>query len=243
MRFGQNVLRMTSKKRVVQFSWKARCFSALKRIWGQFHDFENFGAKKSDLAKTCCAWPEKRVLYNFLANRTVFPLWRKFQASSRFWKLWFGQKVLRMTWKERFLQFAWKAHCFLVLERIPGPRDDFENFYAQKCDLAKTCCAWPEKSVFVQFSWKVHCFPVLTRISGQGDDFENFDAKKCDLAKKCCAWPEKSVLYNFHGRRTVFSFWREFQARVTILRTLTLQNAIWPKRAVHDLKGAFWRIS
>ena len=99
---------------------------------------------------------------------------------------------------------------------------------------------WKER--FVQFSWKAHCFPVLKRISGQCDDFENFDPQKCDLAKTCCAWPEKSVLYNFHGKRTVFLFWREFEASVTILRILTLKNAIWPKRAAHDLQRAFCTI-
>ena len=189
MRFGQNVLRMTWKERFVQFSWKAHCFPVLAKIWGQFHDFENFGAQKSDLAKTCCAWPEKRVLYNFLGKRTVFLFWRNahdlkrasckifmegalfsrfrenFRPAWRFWELWrskmrFGQNVLRMTWKER-------------------------------CTI---------------FMGKVHCFPVLTRISGQGDDFENFDAQKCDLAKTWCAWPEKRVLYNFLGKRTVFLF-------------------------------------
>ena len=95
---------------------------------------------------------------------------------------------------------------------------------------------------FVQLWWKAHSFPVLRTILGQFDDFKNFDARKCDLAKTCCAWHKTSVLYNFHGKCTVFPFWREFQARVTILRTLTLKNAIWPKRAAHDLKRTFGRI-
>ena len=156
---------------------------------------------KCDLAKTCCAWPEKSVLYNFYKKRTVFLFGENFRPVWRFWelsrsKMRFGQNVLRMTWKERFVQFLSKAHCF----------------------------------------------PFLKRISGQCDDFENFDAQKCDLAKTCCAWPEKSVLYNFYGKRTVFPFWREFEASVTILRTLTLKNAIWPKRAAHDLKRAFCTI-
>ena len=224
----------------------------------------------------------------FLQSALFFRFEENLRPVSRFSKLWFGQKVLRMTWKERFVQFALKAHCFLVLERIPGPRDDFENFHAQKYDLAKTCCAWPEKNVlynflmesalfssfgenlrpvsrfwelwrskirfgenvlrmtwkagFVQFSSEAHRFSLLKRISGQFHDFENFDAQKCYFAKTCCAWPVKSVQYNFHERRTVFSFSREFQTRVTILRTLKLQNAIWPKRAAHDLKRAFWTI-
>ena len=104
----------------------------------------------------------------------------------------FGQNVLRMTWKERFVQFSWQAHYF----------------------------------------------KVLARISGQCDEFENFDAQKCDLAKTFSAWPEKGVLYNFHEKRTVFSFWREFEASVTILTTLTLKNAIRSKRVAHDLKRA-----
>ena len=148
--------------------------------------------------------------------RTVFLFWRnahdlksalffRFEENlrpvSRFWKLWrskmrFGQNVLRMTWKERFVQFSWKTHCFSVLQRILG-----------------------------QFHY-----------------FENFDAQKRDLAKTCCAWPEKRTLYNFHGKRTVFSFWQQFPASVTILRNLTLQNAIWRKRAAHDLERAFCTI-
>ena len=446
MRFGDNVLLMTWKEGFVQFLWKAHCFPFLERIWGQCDDFENFDANKFDLAKTCCAWPEKSVLYNFHGKRTVFPFWREFQASVttlttltlknaiwpkraahdlkrafctifmksalrfrfeekcnkcndfekfdpqkydwgktscawpkpsvlynfyekrtvfpfwrefqasvtilrtltlqnaiwpkraphdlkrafctifmksalfslfgenlrpvwRFWQLWrsqtrFGLNVLRMTWNERFVKFSWKAQCFPFLKRISGQCDDFDNFDAHKCDLAKTCCAWPENEAFVQFWWKAHCFPVLKRISGQCDHIENFDAhkrelaktccawpeksvlynfhgkrtvwpfwrefeasvtnwqlwcskirfgktcwelenfdgNKFDLAKACCAWPEKSVLYNFHGKRTVFPFWREFQASVTTLTTLTLKNAIWPKRAAHDLKRAFCTI-
>ena len=96
---------------------------------------------------------------------------------------------------------------------------------------------WKER--FWQFSWQAHYFKVLIRISGQCDEFENFDVQKCDFAKTCYAWAEKRVLYNFLEKRTVFPFWREFQASVTILTTLSLTNVIWPKRATHDLKRAF----
>ena len=135
----------------------------------------------------------KSALFS-LFKENLRPVWR-------FWQLWrskmrFGQNVLRMTWKEAFVQFSWKAHCFLFLKRI----------------------------------W------------GQCDDFDNFDAQKCDLAKTFSAWPEKSVLYNFHEKRTLFSFWREFEASVTILTTLTLKNAIRSKRVAHDLKRAFYTI-
>ena len=291
-RFGQNLLRMTWKERVVQFSWKAHCFSALRRIWGQFHEFEKFGAQKCDLAKTCCGDLKKAFCTIFMESALFSSFGENLRPVSRFWellrsKIRFGQNVLSITWKEPFVQFLWKAHCFLVLARISGQCDDFENLTLKNAispksaahDLKRAFCTifmksalffpfWREfqasvtilkiwrskmrfgqnvlrmtwKERFVQFSLKVLCFPVLTRISGQGDDFENFDAQKCDLAKKCSAWHEKSVLYNFHGRRTVFSFWREFQARVTILRISTLRNAISPKRAQHYLKRAFCTI-
>ena len=72
--------------------------------------------------------------------------------------------------------------------------------------------------------------------------FWEIDAQKCDLAKTCSAWPENSVLYKFNEKCTVFPSLKEFQASFTILRTLTLKNAIWPKRAATDLKRAFCRI-
>ena len=194
MRFGKNVLRMTWKEAFAQFSWKAHCFLFLKRIWGQCDDFDNFDAQKCDLAKTCSAWPEKRLLYNFHEKRPLLSFWREFEASMtilttltltnaiclkrathdlerafctifiksaqfslfgenlrpvwRFWQLWhwkmrFGQNVLRMTWKERFVQFLWKAHSFLFLERIWDQCDDFDNFDTKKCaphDLKRAFC-------------------------------------------------------------------------------------------------------
>ena len=201
MWFGQNVLRMTWKERFAQFSWKAHCFPVLKRIWGQFHDFENFDGEKRDLAKTCCEWPEKSVLYNFYEKRTVFPFWREIYA---------GVTILRTLTVKTAI---WPKRAAHVLKRA-----------------------------FCTIFWKAHCFPVLARISGRCEDFENLHGEKCDLAKTCSSWPKKSVLHNFHGKRTVFLFWREYHANVRILRTLSVKNAIWPKGAAHVLKRAFCTI-
>ena len=198
MRFGKNVRRMTWNERFVQFSWKPHCFPLLARISGQFDEFENFDAHKCDLAKTCCAWAETSVLYNFHRKRTVFPFCREFEASVTI------LRTLTLTnaiWPKR------AAH-----------------------DLKRGFC-----TIFMESA----LFSLFREISGQCDDFDKFDPHKCNLAKTCSAWPEKRVLYNFYGKRTVFSFWREFEASVTILTTLTLTNAIWPKRAAHDLKRAF----
>ena len=183
----------------------------------------------------------------------------KFSPVWRFWELWrsklrFGQKVLRMSWKERFVQFLWKAHCFPVLARISGQCEDFENLQGQKCDLAKTCCAWPKKSVLHNFHGKRSfvSFTILRTLTEKSaiskwpvlicPVFPFWREKRAAHAKTCCACPEKSVLYNFYGKRTVFPFWREFQATVRILRTFMVKNVIWPKRAPHDLKRAFCTI-
>ena len=151
----------------------------------------------------------------------------------------FVQNVLRMTWKERFVQFSWKAPCFKVLARNWRQCDDFWEVWCSKMRFDQNVLRMTWKERFVQFSWKAHCFKVLARKLGQCDDFKNFDTQKCDLVKTCCPWPEKSVFYNSHKKRTVFPFWGQFQASLTIVTTLTLKNAIWPKRAEHDLKRAF----
>ena len=184
-----------------------RAFCTIFMESALFFRFQENLRKSSTILRTLtlknAIWPKraphdlKRAFCTIFMETALFSRFQEnFRPVWRFWELWrskmrFGQNVLRMTWKERFVQFSWKAHCF----------------------------------------------PVLKRILGWCDDFENFDALKCDLAKTCCAWPEKCVL-----KSTVFPFWREFEVSFTILRTFTLQNAIWPKRAPHDLKRAFCTI-
>ena len=247
MRFGQNVLRMTWKQRFVQFSWKARCFPVLKRIWDKSNDFEKFDLQKYDLGKTSCAWPETSVLYNFYGKRTVFPFWREFQARVTILRtltlkngIW--PKRAAHDLKRTFCRIFRKSALFSRFEENLGAVWRFWQLRRAQMRFGKNvlCMTWKEG--FVHILWKAHCLTFLERIWGQCDDFENFDAHKCDLAKTCWEWPEKSVLYNFHGKRWVLPFWREFQASVTILRTLMLKNAIWPKRAAYDLKRTFCTI-
>ena len=273
MRFGQNVLRMTWKERFVQFSWKAHCFPVLTSFSGQCDDFDNFDAHKCHLAKTCCAWRETSVLYNFHEKRTVFPFWREFEASEtilttlplknaiwpkraahdlksafctilmesalfsrfeenlrplwRFWQLWrskmrFGQNVLRMTWKARFVKFSWKAHCFPVLTRISGQFDDFDNFWLSKMRFGQNVLRMTWNERFVQFSWNAHPFPVLERIWGAVWRF----------------WQLWLLKMRF-GQNVLRMTWNE---RFVQLSWKALKNAIWPKRAAHDLKWAFCTI-
>ena len=245
MQFGQNVLRMTWKERFVQFLWKAHSFPVLKRIRGH-DDFENFDDPKCDFAETCCAWPEMCVLYTFYRKRTVFPFSREFEASVTILRSLTLQIAI---WRKKAAHDLKRAFCTIFMESALFSRFE-ENFmpvwrfwelWRSQMRFGRNVLRITGKERFVQFSWKAHSFPVLKRIRGH-DDFENFDDPKCDLAETCCAWPEMCVLYTFYWKRTVFPFWREFEASVTILRTLTLQIAIWRKKAAHDLKRAFCTI-
>ena len=142
-----------------------------------------------------------------------------------------------MTWKAGFVQFSCKPHCFSALKKISGQFHDFENF-----DLAKKCCAWPEKSVFYNLHGRRTVFLFWREFQARVTILKTFTLKNAIWPKRAAHDLKRAFLYNFHGKCTVFPFWREFQAKVTILRTLTLKNAIWPKSAAHDVKRAFCTI-
>ena len=74
------------------------------------------------------------------------------------WKMRFGQNVLRMAWKARFVQFSYKAYCFHVLAWILVRQSDFWLWNVEKCDLVKTSSAWPEKHVLYNFHGKPTAF-------------------------------------------------------------------------------------
>ena len=211
MRFGQNVLGMTWKERFVQFSWKAHTFLFLKRIWGQCDDFDNFNTKKCNSVKTCCAWPEKSVLYNFHKKRTVFTTSRELEASMT---ILTTLTLKNAIWPKRathglktaFCKIFMKGALFCRFGENLRPVWRLWQLWRSKRRFCQNVLRITLKEAFVQFSWKAPSSLFLERVWGQHDDFDNFDAHKCDLAKTCYAWPGKSVLYNFHEKRTVFSF-------------------------------------
>ena len=156
MQFGQNVLPMTWKKGFVQFSWKAHCFPffgknlrPVWRFWQLWRSQIRFG--QNVLRMT---WKEGFVQFSWKAH--CFPVVERISGQCELWrsKMRFSQNVLRMTWKERCVQFSWKTRCFAVLKRIWDKSNDFEKFDAHKCNLAKTCYAWPEKRVLYNFPEK-----------------------------------------------------------------------------------------
>ena len=193
------------------------CFEEnFRPVWNRFSDdFKNFDAHNYDLAKTCCAWPEKSVLYNFHGKRIVSPFLREFQASVTILPTF---TLTNAIWRKPGAHDLKRAFCTIFMERAPFSffGENFRTVWRfwelrrSQIRFSQNVLRMTWKERFVQFSWKAHCFPVFKRIWGQCVDFDNFDAHKCDLAKTWCASSEKSVLYNFHGKRTVFPFWREF---------------------------------
>ena len=180
---------------------------------------------------------ENRALFIKLVHSALFR-----SCGTRFGQIAFvSVKVLKIVklaqnslQNGKTVRFPWKVPFYYNFHK-----KILQNALFRSCGELKNAI-WPKraahdlKRAFCTIFIKTLCFPLLARISGQCADFENFHAQKFDFPKMCCAWPEKIVLFNFHEKRTVFPFWREFQARVTILRILTLINAIWPKRATHD---------
>ena len=178
---------------------------------------------------------------NFHEKRSVCPFWREFEASVTILTTF---TLTNAILPKRARHDLKRAFCTIFMKSAPFSRfeDNFRpvwlfwELWRSKMRFGQNVLRTTWKERFVQFSWKAHCFSVLKRLWGEFHDFENFDSKKCGLAKLCCAWPEKRVLYNFHEKRTVLPFWRDFEVSVTILTTLTLTNFIWPKRSTHDLK-------
>ena len=129
----------------------------------------------------------------------------------------FGQNVLRMTWKERFVQFSWKAHCFPVLKRISEQCDDFWELCRSKIRFGQNVLRMTWKERFVQFSWKAHCFPVFKRISGQWTILTTLTLTNAiwrkpaahDLKRAFCTIFMDRALFSFFGEnlRPVWRFW------------------------------------
>ena len=280
---------MIWKEGFVQFSWKPHCFHFLKRISGECDDFQNFDPQKCDLPKRAAHDLKRTFCTNFMESALFSLFEENFRPVWQFSPLWrsrmrFGQNVVRMISKEQNVLYNFHGKCTpkrfekRVLYNFHEKRTVFPVSIPKKNVLTKAhfqasltilttltlknaiCCLTKTHYLhFVQFSMKAHCFPhddtlkcdlaktctifmESALFSLFGENWGQCDAHKCDFAKTSWAWREKSVLYNFYGKRTVFPFWREFPASVTILRTLTLKNAIWAKRAAHDLKRAFCTI-
>ena len=249
IRFGQNVLSMTWKSSVLYN------FHGKRTVFPFWREFEASVTILRTLTLKNAIWPKraphdlKRAFCTIFMESALFSLFEEnLRLAWRFWKLWrskmrFGQNVLRMTWKKSVLYTIFmESALFSRFEENFRPVWRFWELWRSKMRFGQNvlrmtwkvafCTIFMESALFSRFEENLEAsFTILTTLT----------LHKSDLAKRCCAWPEKSVLYNFQ-KRTVFPSWREFEASVTILRTLTLKNAIWPKGAAHDLKRAFCTI-
>ena len=137
MRFGRDVLRMTSKVRFVQFSWRAHCFPVSKRIWGHFHEFQNFDAQNAiwpkrapqDLKRAFCRIFIKSPLFSRL-EENLRPTWR-------FWellllKMRFGQKRAPQDLKRAFCTIFIESALFFRFEENFKPAWRFWKLWRSK---------------------------------------------------------------------------------------------------------------
>ena len=201
---------MTWKERFVQLLSKAHCFPDLGRIKGQSDDFENFDAHKCNSAKTCTAWPEKSVLYNFHGKRTGLPFWREFEASFTILrtlplKSAILPKRAAHDQKRAFCTIFMESALFYRFQKNWRPVLRFWELWRSKMRFGQNVLRMTWKKAFCTIFMESALFSPSWENFSPVCDFENFDGQKCDLAKTCCAWPEKSVLYNFHGKRTFFT--------------------------------------
>ena len=106
----------------------------------------------------------------FLRIGVNFSPVERFLALKR-WKMRFGQNVLRMAWKARFVQFLYKAYCFNVLAWISVRWSNFWLWNVEKCDLVKTSSAWPQKHVLYNFHTKPTVFTYWREFQSGGGIF------------------------------------------------------------------------
>ena len=156
-------------------------------------------------------WKEHFVQFSWKVH--CFSVEDDFRPVWRFWKHWrskmrFRQNVLSMTWKERFVKSSWKAHCFKVLARTLSQCDDFKNFDPQKCDLPKTCCVWPKKSVLYNFPGKRTVFPFWREFETSVEIFNSLSLKNAILAKRAAHDVKRAFCINFM-KSALFSLFGE----------------------------------
>ena len=117
----------------------------------------------------------------------------------------FGQNVLRMAWKARFVQISWKAYCFHVLVWILVRLSDFWLWNVEKCDLVRTSSALPEKHVLYNFHRKPTVFTYWRKFQSR---WANFGSKTL----KNAIWSKRSQ----HCRKS--TFWTIFLESLLFLR-------------------------
>ena len=169
------------------------------------------------------------------------------------WKIRFGQHVLRIAWKARFVQFSWKAYCFHVLALISvlcailgfgtlknaiWPKRPAHDLKSSVLYNFHTKAYWRSKMRFSRIG--VNFSPVEFR--GQFHDFENVWRSKMRFGQNVLRIAWKARFYNAHRKPIIFTYWCEFQSGRAIFGSETLRNAIWSERPPHGLKSTFCTI-
>ena len=133
--------------------------------------------------------PEKHVLYNFHRKPTVFTYWREFQSR----RANFGSKTLRNAiWSKRSQHCRKSTFSTIFIQSLQfsriganfGPLSNFWIWNVEKCDLAKTSSAWPEKHVLYNFHTKPAVFKYWREFQSGIAIFESKTLKN-EIWPKC----------------------------------------------------------
>ena len=154
----------------------------------------------------------------------------------------FGQNLLRMAWKARFVQFFIQSLLFSSIRVNFSPVERIFDLKRWKMRFAQNVLRIAWKARFVQFSWKAYCFHVLALISVPWAIF-GFGTFKNAIWSKHPPHGLKSTFCSIFIQSLLFSSISVTLSPVKrFFGSKTLKNAIWPKRPPHCLKSTFCTI-
>ena len=166
-------------------------------IWGQYDDFEIWGAEKSDFGETCSAQPWTCVLCAFLRNPTVFPIWWWFWGQYDDFEIWYAEK-----WgfaKSCSARPQTCVLCTFLVNRTVLPIWRWFEIWCADLKITVLVLSYHQIGKTVRFPWKVH----KTHVWGRAEQVlakSHFSA--CQISNRTMGEPGSPVIpiqYRFQG--------------------------------------------
>ena len=123
-----------------------------------------------------------------------------------------------------------------------GPLSNFWIWNVEKCDLAKTSSAWPEKHVLYNFHTEPTVFKYWREFQSGKPIFGSKTLNNEIWSKRPPHGLKSTFCTIFIQSLQFFTYWREFQSGRAIFWSKALKIAIWSKRPPHGLKSTFCTI-
>ena len=218
--------------------------------WCQYDDFEIWWAQNLDFAITCSARPQTCVLNTFHRSRTVFTIWRWFEASTTILR----SGVLKIGILETLAPHGSKrAFWALFIEVVQFPRfgDDlrpprrFWGLVCSKVTFCQNCYPRPQTYVLCTFHRNSTVFTIGRWFEASTTittTLRSCVLKSEILPKLAPHGPERAFCALFIEIAQCSRFCDYLRSSTTSFRSGVLKNKIWPKHAPHRPKRAFCAI-